>query len=75
MACILSAITTELIRHADGRPVAYIHATAIAVFACQQPDGSYVIDTCTRQHIPAGQLRLLLDGDPLAAARIDRAAA
>lgn len=75
MPCIPSTITTELIRHADGRPVAYIDATAIAVFAYQHPDGSYVIDICTRQHIPAGQLRLLLDGDPLTAASSDQVAA
>jgi hypothetical protein len=70
-----STITTQLIRHADGRPVGYIDATAIAVFAYQQPDGSYVIDICTREHIPAAQLRLLLDGRALATIRGEPAAA
>jgi hypothetical protein len=75
MIWIPSTITTELIRHADGRPVAYIDATALAVFAYQHTDGSYVIDICTRDHIPAGHLRLLLDGGPLTATCSDRAAA
>ena len=57
-----ATITTELLEHADGRPIAYIDATAIAVFAYQQPDGTYVIDISTRDDIPQRQLRLLLDG-------------
>ena len=36
-----------------------------AVFAYQQPDGTYVIDICTREDITPGRLRLLLDGGPL----------
>ena len=57
-----ATITTELLVHADGRPIAYIDATAIAVFAYQQPDDTYVIDIRTRDDIPQQQLRLLLDG-------------
>src|ERR1039458_5404681 len=45
--------------------VAYIDATGVAVFACQQPDGTYVIDICTRVDTADGRLRLLLDGQPL----------
>jgi len=56
-----ATITTELLEHADGRPVAYIDASAIAVFAYQQPDGSYVVEICTREDITPGRLRLLLD--------------
>ena len=37
----------------------------VAVFACQQPDGTYVIDICTRDDTADGRLRLLLDGQPL----------
>ena len=33
-------ITTELLVHADGRPIAYIDATAVAVFAYQQPNST-----------------------------------
>jgi hypothetical protein len=69
-----STITTELIRHTDGGPVAYIDA-AVAVFAYQQANGSHVIEITTRERIPAGQLRLLLDGDPLVAIHGQRAAA
>jgi hypothetical protein len=68
MTPALSTITTELLRHADGRPVAYVDGTAIVVFAYQQPDGTYVIDICTRDDIPRGQLLLLLDGEPLSTA-------
>jgi hypothetical protein len=60
-----ATITTELLAHADGRPIAYIDATAVAVFAYQQPDGAYVIDICIRDDIPEESLRLLLDGGPL----------
>ena len=65
MTFIPATITAELLEHADGRPVAYIDATGIAVFACQQPDGTYVIDICTRDDTADGRLRLLLDGQPL----------
>jgi hypothetical protein len=65
MALVPVNITTELLEHADGRPVAYIDATAIAIFAYQQPDGTYVIDVSTREDIAPGRLRLLLDGGPL----------
>lgn len=58
-------ITTEVMAAADGRPVAYIDATAVAVFACQEPDGTHVIEIHTRQDIPPGRLRLLLDGQAL----------
>jgi hypothetical protein len=65
MTFIPATITAELLEHADGRPVAYIDATGIVVFACQQPDGTYVIDICTRDDTTDGRLRLLLDGQPL----------
>lgn len=65
MTVIPTTITAELIRHADGRAIAYIDATAVAVFTYQQPDGTYVIDIRTRDDIERGQLRLLLDGQPL----------
>jgi hypothetical protein len=67
MTRIPATITTELLEHADGRPVAYIDATAVAIFAHQQLDGSYVIDIYTRDDITNGRLRLLLDGEPLPA--------
>ena len=60
-----ATITAELMEHADGRPVAYIDATGIAVFASQQADGTYVIDICTRDDSACGRLCLLLDGEPL----------
>ena len=65
MTMIPTTITAELIRHADGRAIAYIDATAVAVFTYQQPNGTYVIDIRTRDDIPRGRLRLLLDGQPL----------
>jgi hypothetical protein len=65
MTFIPATITADLLEHADGRPVAYIDATGVAVFACQQPDGTYVIDICTRDDTAVGRLRLLLDGQPL----------
>jgi hypothetical protein len=65
MTAIPSTITAELMQHADGRAIAYIDATAIAVFTYQQPDGAYIIDIRTRDDIARGQLRLLLDGQPL----------
>jgi len=66
MTLTSSTITTELLQHADGRPVAYVDATSIAVFICQQHDGTYVIDICTRDD-RGHRLRLLLDGEPLPA--------
>ncbi len=65
MTFIPATITAELLEHADGRPVAYIDATGVAVFACQQPDGTYVIDICTRDDTADRRLRLLLDGQPV----------
>jgi hypothetical protein len=56
-----AAITAELMEHADGRPVAYIDATAVAVFTYQQPDGTYVIDIHTRDDTARERLLLLLD--------------
>jgi hypothetical protein len=53
-----------------GRPVAHIDATAVAIFAYQRPDDTYVIDICTREDIAAGRLRLLLDGNPLLPASV-----
>ena len=60
-----ATITTELLTHADGSPIGYIDATAVAVFAYQQPNGTYVIDICSRDDIPEDCLRLLFDGSPL----------
>jgi hypothetical protein len=60
-----ATITTELLEHSDGRPVAYVDATAVAVFAYQQPDGSYLVEICTREDITDSRLRVLLDGSPL----------
>ena len=68
----LSAITTELMAHADGRPIAYTDATGIAVFAYQQPDHTYVIEIHTRDDTVGERLCLLLDGEPLCPARRDR---
>ena len=65
MTVIPSTITAELMQHADGRSIAYVDATAIAVFTYQQPDGTYVIDIRTRDDIACGQLRLLVDGQAL----------
>jgi hypothetical protein len=65
MTVVPATITTELLTHADGRPIAYIDATAVAVFAYQQPNGIYVVDICIRNDIPEEGLRLLLDGSPL----------
>ncbi len=65
MTVISATITTELLTHADGRPIAYIDATAVAVFAYQQADGAYVIDISTRDDVAPRQLRLFLDGEPL----------
>ncbi len=58
-------ITTELIERTDGSPVAYIDATAVAVFAYERPDGSYLIDVYTRNDSAGARLRL--DGQPLTA--------
>lgn len=61
MATIPTTLTVELMKHADGRPVAYIDATGIAVFAYRQPNGRYIVDICTRDR--AGeQTDVLLDG-------------
>ncbi len=58
-----ASITAELMEHADGRPVAYVDATAVAVFAYQRPDGTYLIDVYTRNDTASARLRL--DGQPL----------
>ncbi len=58
-------ITTELLEHADGRPIAYVDATGVVVFAYQEPNGTYVVDICTRDDTAAGRLQLMLDGHPL----------
>jgi hypothetical protein len=65
MTVIPSTITVELMQHADGRAIAYIDATAVAVFTYQQPDGTYIIDIRTRDDIACSRLRLLLDDQPL----------
>jgi hypothetical protein len=65
MALVPANITAELLEHADGRPIAYIDATTVAIFAYQQPDGIYVVDISTRDDIAPGQLCLFLDGTAL----------
>jgi hypothetical protein len=65
MTLVPATITTELMEHADGRPIAYVDATAVAIFAYQQPGGTYTVEICTRDDIAPGCLRLLLDGTPL----------
>jgi hypothetical protein len=47
MSPIPATITTELIEHADRRSVAYVDATAVAIFAYQEPDLTYIIEICT----------------------------
>jgi hypothetical protein len=47
------------------KAIAYIDATAVAVFAYQHADGTYVVDICMRDDIPEEGPRLLLDGGPL----------
>ena len=69
MSVFPATITAELMAHADGRPIAYIDATTVAVFAYQDPDGSYVIEVCTRDEIAPGQLCLFLDGEPVCSAK------
>jgi hypothetical protein len=68
MAVIPATITTELMEHADGRPVAYVDATAVAIFAYQEPDGTFAVEICTRHDIPAQRLSVLLDGHALSRA-------
>jgi hypothetical protein len=58
-------ITAEVLRHADGRPIAYIDATAIAVFVHQQPDGSHLISIYTRHDSAEDQIQILLDETPV----------
>lgn len=71
MTFVPATITTELMKHADGRPVAYVDATAVAVFAYQQPDGSIVIDICTRDEIMPGRLQIFVDSGPYARRRLE----
>jgi hypothetical protein len=61
MTVVAAIITTEAMEHADGRPVAYVDATAVAIFAYQEPDGTYVIKIYTRDDIPSRRLSVLLD--------------
>jgi hypothetical protein len=75
MSLVPATITTELMEHADGRPVAYVDATAVAIFTYQQPDGTYVIEICSRDDIVPGRLRVLLDGSPMLRAGDGAAAA
>jgi hypothetical protein len=56
-----TTITTEVMEHADGRPIAYTDATAVVVFTYQEPDGTYTIDIHTRDDIATARLRILLD--------------
>lgn len=54
-------ITTEVLEHADGRPIAYVDATAVVVFAHWQPEGACVIEIFTRENI-GSVMQVLLDG-------------
>ncbi len=65
MLAVPTTATVELIEHADGRPVAYIDATGIAVFVQQLTDGAYIVDICTRDRT-GEQMSVLLDGAPVA---------
>jgi hypothetical protein len=65
MTPIRATITAELIEHADGRPIAYIDATGVAIFAYQECDGTYVIEICARDDTALGRLTMLLDGRAL----------
>ena len=58
----LVTMTTDLIEHAHGDPVASADAAAIAVFVHQSPAGSFVIDIYTRDDTER-RVRLLLDGE------------
>jgi hypothetical protein len=73
MTVVSANITTELLAHTDGRPIAYVDATAVAVFAYQKPDGTYVVEVCIRDDIPEDGLCLLLDGSPLMQLSADKA--
>ena len=64
MSHVPATIAIELMEHADGRPVAYIDATDIAVFTWQQPDGTFVIAIYTRHDRAYGRVQLLVDGEP-----------
>ena len=63
-----AVIRTKLMEHADGRPVAYIDATGMVVFTYQEPDGTYIIDICTRND-SGDRACVLLDGLPLRSRR------
>ncbi len=65
MTLVPATIAVDVMEHADGRPIAYTDATSIVVFVYQEPDGTYVIDICTRDDTARGRLLLLLDGQPL----------
>ena len=65
MLAISTAVTVELMEHADGRPVVYVDATGIAVFIQRSRDGTYVVDICTRDHT-GEQMHVLLDSVPVA---------
>lgn len=62
MNTVPATITAEVIEHADGRPVAYVDATGVAVFVWQEPDGVYVVEIHTRDDTACGRLQLRLDG-------------
>lgn len=57
-------ITSEVLQHADGRPIAYTDATGVAVFIYQEGNGTYVIEICTRDNTGSRRC-ILLDGAPL----------
>lgn len=64
MAGIPATISTEILEEFSGRPVAYVDATGVVVFAYQRADGSFVIEICTRDD-SGYEMDVLLDGIPL----------
>lgn len=62
-------VTAEVLRHADGRPIAYIDATAIAIFVQQRPDGSHLISIYTRHDSADDQIQILVDEAPATPSR------
>ncbi len=72
MTAVPAVVTVELIEQADGRPIAYTDATGIAVFIHQTPEGTYVVDICTRDHT-GEQLHVLVDGIPVIGRRVGSA--
>ena len=65
MTLVPATIAVDVMEHADGRPIAYTDATALAMFVYQTPTGLYVVDIHARDDSADGRLRVLLDELPL----------